>query len=381
MSVTVNGFAQHMISYYSIEDVLAGKLRCPSTIPELASLEISPEYLHKQNFRFPPMIEVGADGIPRYRGEPEEPTSPQSPMSNLSMHSFPPGDVYDPYGTPAQMRIDSPRTRSVTVPMPIPMSPPTANQHQYASSAGSTFFEHPMLPPGARPDSSGSMQSGASASTGAMRPQSSSRRYEAYGAPPTSSPRPSTGHVQDPHRRTSQGPPQQQQGMYYNQSGYDVKPAIGGGYHYQPPSTAPGAFADFYAQSAPAAPGHISNYQGQGYSWQPQPGQAGAGPSQPGQQGTTSRLIPSHPAPPSTSAGAQPGPSPSGEYSTSSHPPPPGTASGPPGGSWQSNGHAHVSPGWVAHNAPPAASGQHGAGGAYVGQVGDDWRQSQSLAS
>ncbi|ORY31979.1 Gti1/Pac2 family-domain-containing protein [Naematelia encephala] len=67
MSVTVNGFAQHMISYYTVEDVLAGKLRSPSTIPELAALEISPEYLHKANFRFPPMVEIGPDGIPRYR--------------------------------------------------------------------------------------------------------------------------------------------------------------------------------------------------------------------------------------------------------------------------------------------------------------------------
>jgi hypothetical protein len=67
MSVTVNGFSQHMISYYSVEDVMSGKLRTPSTIPELSALEISPEYLHKQNFRFPPMIEVGQDGVPRYR--------------------------------------------------------------------------------------------------------------------------------------------------------------------------------------------------------------------------------------------------------------------------------------------------------------------------
>ena len=67
MSVSVNGFSQHMVSYYTVEDVLAGKLRSPSSIPELASLEISAEYLHKQNFRFPPMIEVGVDGVPRYR--------------------------------------------------------------------------------------------------------------------------------------------------------------------------------------------------------------------------------------------------------------------------------------------------------------------------
>ena len=67
MSVNVNGFAQHMVSYYSVQDVLAGRLRTPSTIPELMALEISPEDLHKQNFRFPPIVEVGPDGVPRYR--------------------------------------------------------------------------------------------------------------------------------------------------------------------------------------------------------------------------------------------------------------------------------------------------------------------------
>lgn len=67
MSVTVMGYSQHMISYYHLDDVLSGKLRAPSTIPELAALDISPDYLSKQNFRFPPLVEVGPDGIPRYR--------------------------------------------------------------------------------------------------------------------------------------------------------------------------------------------------------------------------------------------------------------------------------------------------------------------------
>lgn len=67
MSITVNGYVQHMISYYTMEDVIAGRLRTPSTIPELASLEISPDYLQRENFRFPPMIEIGYDGIARYR--------------------------------------------------------------------------------------------------------------------------------------------------------------------------------------------------------------------------------------------------------------------------------------------------------------------------
>jgi hypothetical protein len=57
MSIIVNGVAQHMISYYTKEDVLAGKLKTPSTTPNLVMLEISSDFLVKQNFRIPPQIE------------------------------------------------------------------------------------------------------------------------------------------------------------------------------------------------------------------------------------------------------------------------------------------------------------------------------------
>jgi hypothetical protein len=57
MSITVNGVAQHLISYYNPREVLENRLRLPSSVPELASLEISPELLVKQNFRVPPLVE------------------------------------------------------------------------------------------------------------------------------------------------------------------------------------------------------------------------------------------------------------------------------------------------------------------------------------
>ncbi|CAG8524784.1 13184_t:CDS:2 [Acaulospora morrowiae] len=57
MSIMVNGVSQHMISYYTKEDVIACKLKTPSSIPSLAILEIAPEFLLKQNFRIPPVIE------------------------------------------------------------------------------------------------------------------------------------------------------------------------------------------------------------------------------------------------------------------------------------------------------------------------------------
>ncbi|KAG6812808.1 hypothetical protein H0H92_000266 [Tricholoma furcatifolium] len=71
-SLTIGGVSQHLISYYKVEDVENGRLRSPSSLPELASLDISPEYLDKSLFRSPPKVEVGPDGIPRYRGEADE---------------------------------------------------------------------------------------------------------------------------------------------------------------------------------------------------------------------------------------------------------------------------------------------------------------------
>lgn len=66
-SLSIGGVAQHLISYYKVDDVEQGRLRTPSSLPELAALEISPEYLDKTHFRVPPRVEYDSDGVPRYR--------------------------------------------------------------------------------------------------------------------------------------------------------------------------------------------------------------------------------------------------------------------------------------------------------------------------
>jgi hypothetical protein len=81
-SLTIQGVSQHLISYYKPEDVESGRLRSPSSIPELAALEISPEYLEKTHFRIPPRIELGRDGRPRYAGEADD-DGPPSPRAAL----------------------------------------------------------------------------------------------------------------------------------------------------------------------------------------------------------------------------------------------------------------------------------------------------------
>lgn len=51
-----------LIAYFfqTIGDVVAGRLRSPSSLMELSSLEISPRLLQSKNFRLPPLLEIGA---------------------------------------------------------------------------------------------------------------------------------------------------------------------------------------------------------------------------------------------------------------------------------------------------------------------------------
>ncbi|KAI8081603.1 Gti1/Pac2 family-domain-containing protein [Halteromyces radiatus] len=89
MSIVVNGVSQHLISYYDPRDVLQQKLRTPSSVPELASLEISPELLVKQNFRIPPMVEPTFDHNDGLSSTANGPLTPPDSLSgSLGKHIF-----------------------------------------------------------------------------------------------------------------------------------------------------------------------------------------------------------------------------------------------------------------------------------------------------
>jgi hypothetical protein len=53
ISIAVNGIQQHIISYYTKEDVLSCRLKTPSSVLQLSSLEVSPGLCLRQNFRIP----------------------------------------------------------------------------------------------------------------------------------------------------------------------------------------------------------------------------------------------------------------------------------------------------------------------------------------
>ena len=90
MSIIVNGVAQHLISYYDPNEVLQEKLRAPSSIPELASLEISPELLVKQNFRIPPLVEPTFDGqlTPPEQQQQHQNSRMMYPLRSMSVGSI-----------------------------------------------------------------------------------------------------------------------------------------------------------------------------------------------------------------------------------------------------------------------------------------------------
>lgn len=78
-----------MIAYYTIEDVTQGRLRTPSSLPELGILEIDHSFLVPTAFRTPPITETMPDGRLRYRGEPD---SPQASDWNGGSGGTPGGD-------------------------------------------------------------------------------------------------------------------------------------------------------------------------------------------------------------------------------------------------------------------------------------------------
>ncbi len=201
-SLTIGGVAQHLISYYKVEDVEQGRLRAPSTLPELASLDISPEYLDKTHFRNPPKVEIGVDGVPRYRGEADDvDTSPRllttpltiaSPYDEASTSSGKRAKRYEPYGANiAPKRPRKPKnstntrgnnadtdTEPTSPTYPSPVQQPTPG---YPESLSATTTPYPYY------------------------------HYQSYPTAPVYSPAPYTGHPVSPIQPPQQTPTPPQQ--------------------------------------------------------------------------------------------------------------------------------------------------------------------------
>ncbi|SCV68632.1 BQ2448_753 [Microbotryum intermedium] len=83
---TISLSGLHMIGYYRIDDVTSGRLRTPSSHAELAAMEIHQDFLSASHFRAPPLVEVGADGRMRYKGEAADAPLSPVPRASSSLH-------------------------------------------------------------------------------------------------------------------------------------------------------------------------------------------------------------------------------------------------------------------------------------------------------
>ena len=215
----------------------------------------------------------------RLRGEPEE---PQSPTTMLSIQPFPtssPNEVYDSYPFPSHhgnqllpqsLRLETEaerRHRSVTVPMTIPLPPPTqpnAFMPPGPSSAGPSYLDSARImraPPIVRHASSGNLPT-ASSGANALRRASSGRRFEPYTGPSSASPRMIVSPSINSPTRQSQSVPE----FFAPQPGSRAGSAS---YAYQAPSTSPGSFPEYYIHSTHHHP--VSQQQGGRVQSPPQP--------------------------------------------------------------------------------------------------------------
>ncbi|KIJ67359.1 hypothetical protein HYDPIDRAFT_84991 [Hydnomerulius pinastri MD-312] len=252
-SLTIGGVSQHLISYYKIEDVEQGRLRSPSSLPELASLDISPEYLDKTHFRNPPKVEIGVDGIPRYRGEADDIDASPSLLTAPLSSGLPlltdgrvsegkRGGRYNPYGGGSKRRkgkgshpesISPTEHQDTAIPSP---STPTAPQGPSPPHGYPDQPPPPSIPPPPPHYTPYSMPNYYGVSGYAVP------HPPAYSGSPYPSASPSTPH---PH----QGPPASQQSFGY--PGYGAPPPADPQQQALAPQPPPGQPQGFYPYYPP----------------------------------------------------------------------------------------------------------------------------------
>ncbi|KAG5724314.1 hypothetical protein E4T56_gene16065 [Termitomyces sp. T112] len=76
ITVTIEGSDLHLISYYTSEDIRSGRLKRPTSRPDIMALPMPPHIFRLTNFRVPPKVEIGPDGKPRLVCEGEDLESP-----------------------------------------------------------------------------------------------------------------------------------------------------------------------------------------------------------------------------------------------------------------------------------------------------------------
>jgi hypothetical protein len=65
ITVTVDDTDLHLVSYYTQNDILSGRLDKPNSRPDIMGLDLPPEIFRLSNLRDPPKVKIGPDGRPQ----------------------------------------------------------------------------------------------------------------------------------------------------------------------------------------------------------------------------------------------------------------------------------------------------------------------------
>ncbi|KAJ5613064.1 hypothetical protein N7510_006258 [Penicillium lagena] len=134
MSVTVSGVTHHLVSYYSVDDVMRGALNPPSMVDSLRYLRPRPELTQKQSFRAPiDDLETGAIENPHdpshtlYGYRPQMMAPPgygmPNPSTDFYMHASPYAATHPPQTGPGPIPAYSMASSLPGQPAPNPYLP------------------------------------------------------------------------------------------------------------------------------------------------------------------------------------------------------------------------------------------------------------------
>ncbi|PFH59333.1 hypothetical protein XA68_12510 [Ophiocordyceps unilateralis] len=165
ISITYRGVPHHLVSYYSVDDVMSGRLLTPSKDPRLRDIVPRIELMTSQNFRAPvDEIEYGPDGAPalfaavpngphdygggsgsilqRAWGNPGIQNVPVQAYPNTPTFSFQSGPHHSyvsSMGVPMGSSMPPPMSSTMASPAPSSMQPPGSGPHSYAQSPQEDF--------------------------------------------------------------------------------------------------------------------------------------------------------------------------------------------------------------------------------------------------
>ncbi|WBW71221.1 gluconate transmembrane transporter inducer Gti1 [Schizosaccharomyces osmophilus] len=133
ISLTIHGQLHHLISYYTAEDVLNGKLKTPSSMPLFRQLPISPELLESKSFRIPPLVEAAESEKISYWNSVSSCDTQQQPTSVVMTGPSPSVQDVDPYHF-QNLTLSTSPTSNLPPAFNANRTSPTSMQHPYAAS-------------------------------------------------------------------------------------------------------------------------------------------------------------------------------------------------------------------------------------------------------